>query len=155
MHCNLLFSLFQGWICALSLFCSSQVSNFKTHLSAKAWVTNSQCVSPLHKAMQDKDRNAADKALDWNQWLFFLLLTGTAAPREKCCGDKLSSCADLLHHLLLLDHPMAATEHCLTAAANHLWNKRFCKNEQDPSCLCFVSQILKLLWLFSWLLVLT
>lgn len=88
-------------------------------------------VSPLHKAMQDKDRNTAEKALDWNQWLFFLLLTGTAAQREKCCGDKLSSCADLLHHLLPLDHPMAASEHSLAATANHLWNKRFCKNEGE------------------------
>lgn len=51
---------------------------------------------------------------------FFLLLTRTAARRKKCCGNKLSSCADLLRHLLLLDHPIAASEHSLAATASHL-----------------------------------
>lgn len=50
---------------------------------------------------------------------------------------------------------MAASEHSLAANAKHLWNKRFYQNEQDPSYPCFVSQILKLIWLSSWLLVLT
>lgn len=53
---------------------------------------------------------------DW----FFFLLTRTAAHRKKCCGNKLASCADVLRHLLLLDHPIAASEYSLAATASHL-----------------------------------